>query len=73
MYCFLKTAHLGQSSNDTFPTAMHISVAREIHGTLLPNLKLLRDTLKAKADEFSDIVKIGRTHLQVKEFAFWRN
>merc|ERR1712179_832007 len=53
-----------QSSNDTFPTAMHISVAREIHATLLPNLKLLRDTLKAKADEFSDIVKIGRTHLQ---------
>ena len=73
MYWFLKLHILGQSSNDTFPTAMHISVAREIHATLLPNLKLLRDTLKAKADEFSDIVKIGRTHLQVKEFAFWRD
>jgi len=53
-----------QSSNDTFPTAMHISVAREIHATLIPNLQLLRDSLKAKADEFSNIVKIGRTHLQ---------
>jgi len=53
-----------QSSNDTFPTAMHVSVAREIHATLIPNLQLLRDALHAKAQDFSDIVKIGRTHLQ---------
>ena len=44
---------------------MHVSVAREIHATLIPNLQLLRDALKAKADEFNNIVKIGRTHLQV--------
>jgi fumarate hydratase class II len=53
-----------QSSNDTFPTAMHVSVAREIHSTLIPNLSLLRDAVKAKMDEFDGIVKIGRTHLQ---------
>ena len=44
---------------------MHVSVAREIHATLIPNLQLLRDSLHAKAEEFSGIVKIGRTHLQV--------
>ena len=59
------TQILGQSSNDTFPTAMHISVAREIHATLIPNLQLLRDALHAKQLEFDNIVKIGRTHLQV--------
>ncbi|XP_018319552.1 fumarate hydratase, mitochondrial [Agrilus planipennis] len=53
-----------QSSNDTFPGAMHIAVALEIHNLLLPNLKLLRDSLQAKADEFKDIIKIGRTHTQ---------
>lgn len=53
-----------QSSNDTFPTAMHIAVAREINDLLLPNLKLLRDALDAKAKEFADIIKIGRTHTQ---------
>lgn len=52
-----------QSSNDTYPTAMHIAVAQEIHQTLLPNLQLLKDTLCCKADEFKDIIKIGRTHL----------
>jgi fumarate hydratase class II len=52
-----------QSSNDTFPTAMHIAAAEEINRRLLPMVKQLRDTLAAKADEFKDIIKIGRTHL----------
>ncbi|WP_429497482.1 class II fumarate hydratase [Robbsia andropogonis] len=54
----------GQSSNDVFPTAMHIAAAYAIHHTLLPALALLRDTLQAKSKAFDDIVKIGRTHLQ---------
>ena len=54
----------GQSSNDTFPTAMHIAAAEEINKTLLPALKKLRDALNAKAEEFADIIKIGRTHTQ---------
>lgn len=54
----------GQSSNDTFPTAMHIAVVEELHRTLYPNLKRLRDTLHAKAEKFATIVKVGRTHLQ---------
>ncbi len=53
-----------QSTNDVFPTAMHISVASEILSKLLPNLKLLESALKKKSKEFSKIVKIGRTHLQ---------
>lgn len=53
-----------QSSNDTYPTAMHIAVAQELNQTLLPNLKLLRDSLDNKAKEFKDIIKIGRTHTQ---------
>jgi len=53
----------GQSSNDTFPTAMHIAAAEHIVHDLLPSMRHLRDVLSAKADEFSDIVKIGRTHL----------
>jgi fumarate hydratase class II len=52
-----------QSSNDTFPTAMHIAGAEEIHHRLLPAVKHLRETLAIKADEFDSIVKIGRTHL----------
>jgi fumarate hydratase class II len=52
-----------QSSNDTFPTAMHIAVVERIHHHLLPELKKLRDALNVKAKEFHDIVKIGRTHL----------
>ncbi|MCB0171008.1 MAG: class II fumarate hydratase [Anaerolineae bacterium] len=52
-----------QSSNDTFPTAMHIAAAEQISGLLLPAIKTLRDTLDAKADAFQDIIKIGRTHL----------
>ncbi|XP_017779408.1 PREDICTED: fumarate hydratase, mitochondrial-like [Nicrophorus vespilloides] len=53
-----------QSSNDTFPTAMHIAVAQEIHHTLLPSMKMLRDSLDCKAQEFNKIIKIGRTHTQ---------
>jgi fumarate hydratase class II len=53
----------GQSSNDTFPTAMHIAAAERIVHHLLPALTHLRDALAAKATEFDDIVKIGRTHL----------
>ena len=56
--------NMGQSSNDTFPTAMHIAAAMTINEELLPSLTKLRDALKAKQDEFKDIVKIGRTHLQ---------
>ncbi|MEZ0325817.1 MAG: class II fumarate hydratase [Fimbriimonas sp.] len=54
----------GQSSNDTFPTAMHIAVVEELHRQLYPNVQKLRDTLAAKSVEFADIVKVGRTHLQ---------
>jgi fumarate hydratase, class II len=56
--------NMSQSSNDTFPTAMSIAAACEVHGTLLPAVRELRDTLDAKAKAFADIVKIGRTHLQ---------
>lgn len=55
-----------QSSNDTYPTAMHIAVAMEVELTLLPALKLLHEELKNKEREFNDIIKIGRTHTQVK-------
>jgi len=54
----------GQSSNDVFPTAMHVAAATALHARLLPALEALRDTLGSKAKLFSDIVKIGRTHLQ---------
>ncbi len=53
----------GQSSNDVFPTAMHIASVEEIHRRLLPMIKELRDALKKKSEEFSSIIKIGRTHL----------
>ncbi|MFW5663167.1 MAG: class II fumarate hydratase, partial [Bacteroidota bacterium] len=52
-----------QSSNDTFPTAMHIAAAEELNKRLLPALALLRTTLNGKAEEFKDIIKVGRTHL----------
>ena len=52
-----------QSSNDTFPTAMHIASAESITHDLIPSLVALRDALAKKSDEWSDIVKIGRTHL----------
>ncbi|MDX1809643.1 MAG: class II fumarate hydratase [Sulfurospirillaceae bacterium] len=53
-----------QSSNDTFPTAMHIAAVLEIEDTLLPNLKVLKTTLEEKSNQYRDIIKIGRTHLQ---------
>lgn len=53
-----------QSSNDTFPTAMHISAVMEIDGSLIPALSKLHDALEQKSIEFKDIIKIGRTHLQ---------
>ena len=52
-----------QSSNDTFPTAMHIAAVEEIHRRLIPMVTKLRDALKKKSEEFKGIVKIGRTHL----------
>lgn len=53
-----------QSSNDTFPTAMHIAAVEEIHRRLIPAVKRLHKTLDKKANDFASIVKIGRTHLQ---------
>ncbi|WP_394692406.1 class II fumarate hydratase [Hyphobacterium sp.] len=52
-----------QSSNDTFPTAMHIAAAEEMHHRLLPALQTLRNALNDKSEAFKDIIKIGRTHL----------
>jgi fumarate hydratase, class II len=52
-----------QSSNDVFPTAMHVAVAREIVHKLMPSVSRLRDALAAKADEYRAVIKIGRTHL----------
>ncbi len=52
-----------QSSNDTFPTAMHISAYKLITGSTIPSLVALKDALQQKSDEFAEIVKIGRTHL----------
>jgi len=72
--------NMSQSSNDTFPTAMHIAAATETARKLLPAVKKLRDVLHAKAREFAGIVKIGRTHLQDatpltvdQEFSGWVN
>ncbi|DBA00282.1 TPA: hypothetical protein N0F65_001477 [Lagenidium giganteum] len=56
--------NMGQSSNDSFPTAMHIAAVQEIHRVLLPGLRKLHDALDAKVKEFDDIIKIGRTHTQ---------
>ena len=55
--------NMSQSSNDTFPTAMHIAAAEAMTHDLLPAVKALRDTLAGKAKQFDGIVKIGRTHL----------
>src|SRR6266568_1383470 len=52
-----------QSSNDTFPTAMHIAAAERLHNALIPSVKRVQQALEAKAKEFADVVKIGRTHL----------
>jgi fumarate hydratase class II len=54
----------GQSSNDTFPTAMHVAAALELHGSLLPAMEKLAVALEKKSKDFSHIIKIGRTHLQ---------
>jgi fumarate hydratase class II len=54
----------GQSSNDVFPSAMHVAAARSLHHQLKPAIAALRHTLATKAEAFSGIVKIGRTHLQ---------
>ena len=56
--------NMGQSSNDTFPTAMHVAIGMVARDTLLPGLHKLRDALAAKSEEFKDIIKIGRTHTQ---------
>ena len=56
--------NMGQSSNDTFPTAMHIAIARTAHDITLPGLEKLHAALAGKAEEFKDIIKIGRTHTQ---------
>jgi fumarate hydratase class II len=56
--------NMGQSSNDTFPTAMHIAAAMMVRDTLLPGLEKLAAGLEQKAQEFKDIIKIGRTHTQ---------
>jgi len=55
--------NMSQSSNDTFPTAMSIAACEQVHHTLLPALRTLRDTLAKKAKAFESIIKIGRTHL----------
>ncbi|SDN91196.1 fumarase, class II [Lutimaribacter pacificus] len=56
--------NMGQSSNDTFPTAMHIATAMSVRDVLLPGLEKLLAGLEQKSDEFRDIIKIGRTHTQ---------
>jgi fumarate hydratase, class II len=56
--------NMSQSSNDTFPTAMHVAAAQMVTGRLIPAVGQLRDALAGRAAEFADIVKIGRTHLQ---------
>ncbi|MBN8531670.1 MAG: class II fumarate hydratase [Alphaproteobacteria bacterium] len=56
--------NMGQSSNDSYPTAMHIAAVEQVTHLLLPALKHLHDALKAKSDAFKDIIKIGRTHTQ---------
>ena len=56
--------NMSQSSNDTFPAAMHIAAARTLTGSLIPTVEAMRDELEAKAQDWADLVKIGRTHLQ---------
>src|ERR1700688_5048481 len=56
--------NMSQSSNDTFPAAMHIAAADRVKNTLIPAIKNVHDAIAAKAKEFNDVVKIGRTHLQ---------
>ena len=54
----------GQSSNDTFPTAMHIAVVEQLEDALIPSVTRLRQTLQEKSEKFQHVVKVGRTHLQ---------
>ncbi|CAO3649763.1 unnamed protein product [Cunninghamella echinulata] len=56
--------NMSQSSNDSFPTAMHIAAVVQVNHSLIPALTELRDAIQAKSEEFKDIIKIGRTHLQ---------
>src|SRR3954464_15798602 len=56
--------NMSQSSNDTFPTAMHIAAAERVQRALIPAIESVRDALQTKASEFGNVVKIGRTHLQ---------
>lgn len=56
--------NMSQSSNDTFPTAMHVAAAEQVQRNLIPAVRELRNALHKKADAFADVVKIGRTHLQ---------
>ncbi len=56
--------NMSQSSNDTFPTAMHIAAAEEVNHRLKPAIAMIRNALSNKTEEYKDIVKIGRTHLQ---------
>jgi fumarate hydratase class II len=56
--------NMSQSSNDTFPTAMHIAAAERVKNALIPSIKTVHDAIAAKARQFEDVVKIGRTHLQ---------
>jgi fumarate hydratase class II len=56
--------NMGQSSNDTFPTAMHVAIAMQARDVLLPGLQKLHDALATKSEDFKDIIKIGRTHTQ---------
>ena len=56
--------NMAQSSNDSFPSAMYIAAATGVSNSLLPAVTALRDAIAAKADEWKDIVKIGRTHMQ---------
>jgi fumarate hydratase class II len=56
--------NMGQSSNDTFPTAMHIAAVEQLERVLIPAVGRLRDTLHAKSEQYRDVVKVGRTHLQ---------
>src|SRR6202521_38390 len=56
--------NMSQSSNDTFPAAMHIAAAERVKRALIPAIKTVHDAIAAKAQQFNDVVKIGRTHLQ---------
>jgi fumarate hydratase class II len=56
--------NMGQSSNDTFPTAMHVAAVREVTESVIPSVTALRDAIGEKAILWRDVVKIGRTHLE---------